>query len=217
MAQKTYYYLKNISFKQKPYLYAMIMDLSQLDLTKKYSYADYLTWKFTERVELLKGFIQKMSPAASVKHQRISANLLGEFYTYLKNKPCDIFSAPFDVRLINKNASTEDHQIFTVVQPDLCVICDQSKLDARGCIGAPELIIEILSLGNTKRDTQDKFQLYEENGVQEYWIVHPSDETVSVFDLINDKYQLRTIYGNDEKIPALVLEDCVLDAVDIFS
>ncbi|WP_042006912.1 Uma2 family endonuclease, partial [Capnocytophaga canis] len=94
--------------------------------------------------------------------------------------------APFDVRLPKKEEKGDN--IHTVVQPDLCVICDESKLDERGCIGAPDLIIEILSPGNSKKEMKNKFELYQESGVEEYWIVNPTDENILVNVLEDGKY-----------------------------
>jgi Uma2 family endonuclease len=194
----------------------MITSLSQLDLSKQYTYADYLTWNFKERVELIKGLIYKMSPAPSSVHQLISGYLHTDINNFLRKSDRKAFAAPFDVRLTNKRKSTEDNVIINVVQPDLCVICDPSKIDKRGCLGAPNLVIEIVSKGNTKLELEQKFKLYEENGVQEYWIVQPGDQTVSVFDLVQDKYALRQIYSNDSKIDVAVLPGLVLDMKDIF-
>ena len=194
----------------------MITDINQLDLTKQYTYADYLTWQFTDRVELIKGWIRKMSPAPNVIHQKISFNLSGELRNYFKTHPCKAFAAPFDVRLINKRRSTDNSQIITVVQPDLCIICDDNKLDENGCIGAPDWIIEILSPGNTKKETQEKFSLYEENLVKEYWIVQPGDQNILVFDLINDKYQLRKIYTNEDVVPSGIFSELLINFAEIF-
>lgn len=163
-----------------------ITNINQLDLNKIYSYADYLLWKFEERVELFKGKIFQMSPAPNVKHQEVSMNLAGEIYAVIKGQSCRFFSAPFDVRLPQKG--TEDKDIFTVVQPDLCVICDENKLDKRGCVGAPDLVIEIISPGNSKKEMKYKYELYEEAGVQEYWVVNPLDENITIFSLQNGKY-----------------------------
>ena len=107
----------------------MITDINELDLDKTYSYADYLTWQFQEKLELIKGKIFKMSPAPSTNHQRISMELAGILYNFFKPHQCNLFAAPFDVRLIDKKKSTLDKEIFTVVQPDLCVICDETKID----------------------------------------------------------------------------------------
>jgi Uma2 family endonuclease len=194
----------------------MITSLSQLDLSKKYTYADYLTWNFKERVELIEGLIYKMGPSPSSVHQLISGYLQTDINNFLRKSDCKAFAAPFDVRLTNKRKSTEDNVIINVVQPDIYVICDPSKIDKRGCLGAPNLVIEIVSKGNTKLELEQKFKLYEENGVQEYWIVQPGDQTVSVFDLVQDKYALRQIYSNDSKIDVAVLPGLVLDMKDIF-
>lgn len=156
-----------------------ITSLDQLDLNGTYSYADYLLWQFTERVELLRGKIRQMA-APSVKHQRISIRFSRLLANALWQTACQVFAAPFDVRLTRMR---DDKAVKTVVQPDLCVICDPSKLDERGCIGAPDLIIEILSPGNSRTEMRDKFELYQEAGVLEYWIVNPSEKMIQVFQL----------------------------------
>ena len=194
----------------------MITDINQLDLTKQYTYADYLTWQFTDRVELIKGWIRKMSPAPNVIHQKISFNLSVEIGIFFKANHCKVFAAPFDVRLINKRRSTDNSQIITVIQPDLCIICDDNKLDENGCIGAPDWIIEILSPGNTKKETQEKFSLYEENLVKEYWIVQPGDQNILVFDLIKEKYQLRKIYTNEDSVPSGIFPELSINFAEIF-
>lgn len=166
----------------------IITDINDLDLSKSYTYADYLTWNFQERLEILKGKIFKMSPAPSRKHQEISFQLSLIFGNYFKHSPCNVYVAPFDVRLINYKKSTNNKEITTVFQPDICVICDKEKLDDRGCIGAPDLIIEILSPGNSKKEMDIKFDLYEENFVKEYWIVEPFQKSILIYTLQNDKY-----------------------------
>lgn len=166
----------------------IITNINQLDLKGSYTYADYLLWQFKERVELIKGKIFRMSPAPNSFHQDISGNLFFELRSYINKGTYKLYAAPFDVRLINYKESTADNQIITVVQPDLCVICDRTKIDEKGCIGAPDLIIEILSPGNSKKEMDIKYDLYEENGVKEYWIVNPSEMTISIFVLQNNKY-----------------------------
>ncbi len=165
-----------------------ITNIKQLDLKGNYTYSDYLLWQFKERVELIKGKIFKMSPAPGSFHQEVSGNIYFILRKFIKNSNCKLFAAPFDVRLINFKESTADHQITTVVQPDLCVICDTQKIDERGCLGAPDLIIEILSPGNSKKEMDIKFDLYEENGVSEYWMVNPAEKTIAIFVLQNGKY-----------------------------
>jgi Uma2 family endonuclease len=152
-----------------------ITDYAQLDPEKIYTYADYLKWKFQERVELIRGKIFKMSPAPNTAHQRISIFFSTRFFNFFEKKPCQVFAAPFDVRL---PVSRKKGQDTTVVQPDLCVICDEKKLDQKGCAGAPDLVIEILSPGNSRKEMREKFEVYEEAGVREYWIVDPERESV---------------------------------------
>ena len=166
----------------------MITDINLLDLEKKYSYADYLTWEFEERVEILKGKVFSMGATPNTFHQRISGKLCGCLWQKFNNKSLDFFAAPFDVRLLNKKKSTKDNDIYTVVQPDLCVICDENKIDERGAIGAPDLVIEILSPGNSNKEMKYKFDLYEEAGVLEYWIVNPADKTVFIYILKDNQF-----------------------------
>lgn len=189
-----------------------ITKFEDLDLSKSYTYADYLKWKFEERVELIKGFIRKTSPAPSRLHQGVSMRLsitLGYFFT---NKNCQIFAAPFDVRLPIKKGKKDT----TVVQPDLCVVCDLSKLDDLGCNGAPDLIVEILSPGNSKHDTDTKFKLYEEAGVPEYWIVSPQEQLVLVYVLKNEKYIGLAPFPSGTKIQSKTFPDLIVNVDDVF-
>lgn len=166
-----------------------ITDINDLDLNKKYSYADYILWKFKERVELIKGKIFKMSPAPNVSHQEISRNINRVLDYYFLDKPCKVFYAPFDVLLTDKKKSSADNDIQTVVQPDLCVICDLEKIaDGKKCVGAPDLVIEILSPGNSKKEMDYKFDLYQEAGVSEYWLVYPEEKSVNIFVLKEGQY-----------------------------
>ncbi|MDP5121591.1 MAG: Uma2 family endonuclease [Spirosomaceae bacterium] len=163
-----------------------ITSIDQLELSKTYSYADYLTWRFKDRIELIKGKIFAMSPAPASRHQRISWNISFALGKFLDNSPCEVFYAPFDVRL---ERTKNDEQIQTVVQPDICVICDISKIDEKGCSGAPEVVVEILSPGNSKREIKTKYELYEEAGVLEYWIIDPEHDTALFFYLKNGTFQ----------------------------
>lgn len=163
-----------------------ITNINQLDSNKIYSYADYLMWKLDERVELIKGRIFKMSPAPSRKHQDISGNMYFLLRKIFGNQGYKLYSAPFDVRIPKK--SKDNTAILTVVQPDLCVICDEAKLDEKGCVGAPDLVVEILSPGNSKKEMKNKYELYEESGVKEYWIVNPMEENILIFVLENGNY-----------------------------
>ncbi|MEO0897864.1 MAG: Uma2 family endonuclease [Bacteroidota bacterium] len=150
-----------------------ITQLSQLDLNRTYTYADYLTWQVKDRLELLRGKISLMSPAPNLNHQKIVGNLFIYIGQFLLKKPCHAFVAPFDVRLPRIDSS-EGEAIYTVVQPDICVICDENKLDQQGCKGAPDLVVEVLSPGNTHKEMREKYGLYEEAGVHEYWLVDPT-------------------------------------------
>jgi len=161
-----------------------ITEYGRLDPGGIYTYRDYLKWEFTERVELIKGKVFKMG-APNVGHQRISVNILGVLYTKFHGKSCEVFSAPFDVRLPVPKAGKDT----TVVQPDLCIICDPQKLlNARSCDGAPDLVMEILSPGNTSHEMHTKYELYRDSGVKEYWIVQPSEKTVLIYILEKGEY-----------------------------
>lgn len=160
----------------------MITELSQLDPSAYYTYADYLLWKFQERVELIKGGLRKMA-APSVRHQRISSKLFREISWFLKPHACDVFAAPFDVRLPLPANRVKGDKIDTVVQPDICIVCDKSKLDEQGCVGAPDLIVEILSPGNSRKEMREKYDLYQETGVTEYWVVFPSEQVLQRYRL----------------------------------
>ena len=173
-----------------------ITNINQLDpINGLYTYAEYLLWKFEERVELLKGKLFKMS-APSPAHQVVQSNLNIELGLYFRNQKCQIYPAPFDVRLPAKGETGD--AIHTVVQPDLCVVCDRTKIDSRGCIGAPDLVIEIISPGNSKKELKQKFKLYEEAGVREYWVIHPSEEYVIVNVLENNHYKTLSLIVDDE-------------------
>ena len=173
-----------------------ITNINQLDpINGLYTYAEYLLWKFEERVELLKGKLFKMS-APSPAHQVVQSNLNIELGLYFRNQKCQIYPAPFDVRLPAKGETGD--AIHTVVQPDLCVVCDRTKIDSRGCIGAPDLVIEIISPGNSKKELKQKFKLYEEAGVREYWVIHSTEEYVIVNVLENNHYKTLSPIVDDE-------------------
>ncbi len=193
-----------------------ITDINQLDFNKQYTYADYLTWQLNERVELIKGWLYKMSPAPKLKHQLVSRELFLSFGKYFNSDGCQLFYAPFDVRLI-KNRGVKNQEIDTVVQPDICIICDDKKLDEAGCVGAPDLIVEILSNSTAKKDYNEKFNLYEENEVKEYWLVHPELETIQIFSIEGGKYKEHLcIEKSDAIITSKIFPDLSFLASDIF-
>ena len=193
------------------------MTFDQLDFNGTYTYADYLKWTFAERLELIKGKIFNMSPAPARFHQGVSWTISSYIATALRGKKCKAYSAPFDVRLLPMSKSKNNKKVYTVVQPDICVICDLKKLDDKGCIGAPDLIIEILSPGNTKKEMKDKFDVYEENGVKEYWIVEPNDRAIFVYVLNEQgKYIGLRPFTEDDTIGSSVLPDLQIPVMEIF-
>ncbi len=186
-----------------------------------FTYADYLTWNFKERIELIRGRIFKMSPARSVTHQQILGNVFAFFKAKLSAEaPCRVLFAPVDVRLKGRpfrKRKREDNEITTVVQPDLIVVCDPDKMaDPRSIDGAPEMVIEILSPGNTRTETKYKLDLYEENGVEEYWVVFPSFNNVQVYLLEDDKYGKPLTFESGDKIPCTVLKGVQIPVDEIF-
>jgi Uma2 family endonuclease len=191
------------------------MQLSDLDITKTYTYADYLEWTFNERLELIKGKIFKMSPAPGSVHQRLSFRLTLWIGNYLENRPCELFAAPFDVRLIKRSA--DDKDIITVVQPDICIICDPEKIDAKGCVGAPDIVIEILSPGNNKKELKNKYEVYEEAGVLEYWIIHPVEKTFFKYLLVDGTFRASKLLTIGDEVTTQVLPGFILNLDDLFA
>ena len=193
----------------------MITSLDQLDPNGSYTYADYLLWQFTERVELLRGKIFKMA-APSRKHQSINGNLYRIVANLLWKSSCKVYAAPFDVRF-TRFSKIKNKDVITVVQPDLCVICDPAKLDDRGCVGAPDLIIEILSPGNSRTEMKDKFELYQEAGVLEYWVVSPIERMVQVWKLNEQGFYIGlppAVEGDILKTP--IIPNLEVDLNDVF-
>jgi Uma2 family endonuclease len=196
-----------------------IFSLSQLDVANGiYSYADYLTWKFDQTVELFNGKILEMS-TPNRRHQGMSMELSVIVYQKFKGHRCKFYAAPFDVRLYNKTKSAKANKdIFTVVQPDICIICDLEKLDDKGCIGSSDLVIEILSPGNSSKEMKLKKALYEESGVREYLIFDPEHENVFQFHLTEtDVYSPATIYVDDEILTSVIFSDFQINLKEIFA
>jgi Uma2 family endonuclease len=195
-----------------------IINIEQLDLKNGlYTYADYLTWQFEQTVEIIKGKILPMS-APSRKHQEISRELNGLFFEHFKQHKCRFYAAPFDVRLLDKSKSAKANKnIVTVVQPDICIVCDLEKLDDKGCLGAPDLVVEILSPGNSTKEMKTKKQLYEENEIREYWIVDPERECAFQFHLTElGVYSPATIYVKEEVLECVIFPDLKVAMEDIF-
>lgn len=176
---------------------------------QQYTYDDYASWDAKHRYELIDGRAI-LQAAPSWEHQGISVELCGQLRDFLKGKSCKVFTAPFDVRL---NADKGDD---TVVQPDVVVICDRTKLVGTGCIGAPDLIMEILSPATASRDKVLKYNQYLKAGVREYWMVAPESKTVQVCILEDDKYTM-SAYGEDATVPVHVLDGCQISLPDVFA
>lgn len=192
------------------------MKVEEPDPSISYTYADYLQWHFEERLELFRGRIFKLS-SPNTKHQVIAGNLFVTAKNYLNKQKCQVFIAPFDVRLPVKNRK-KDNEVTTVVQPDICIVCDETKIDTRGCCGAPDLVVEILSPGNSHKEVKLKFELYEEAGVKEYWIVYPEEESLAIFLLNeNGKYDGATLYAGKDKIKSKAVPGLIIDTKEIFT
>ena len=189
-----------------------------LDLNKRYTYADYLTWLDGKTRELINGFIKMMSPAPRPIHVEVTSNIILQFRSVVKKNKgkCKVYHAPFDVRF-PRNGETANNKIDTVVQPDVCVVCDLSKIDKRGCCGAPDMVVEVLSFSTMKKDMTEKFALYEEFGVKEYWIVNPDEQAILAFILQeNGKYNEGTLYEFEGKIPVSIFDNYPINLNDIF-
>lgn len=179
-----------------------------------YTYADYLTWDEDERIELIDGEAVMMAPP-STSHQLISMELSRQLANFLEGKKCLAIPAPFAVRLFEREGDPPA-SVRTVVEPDISVICDRSKLDAHGCKGAPDMVIEILSPSNRRHDRLVKLDLYQRAGVREYWIVSPEAQTVEVFLLEDGRFTPRGFYEKTDIAKVHVLEGCFLELCKVF-
>jgi len=186
-------------------------------VNEKFTYADYLKWPDEERWELIYGEAWNMPLAPTRKHQQISKKLLFQIEDYLKDRDCLVYYAPFDVRLPDGKEDF-DKEIDTVVQPDLLVVCDKSKLDDAGCKGAPDWIIEILSPSTAVKDLNNKYELYQAKGVKEYWIVDPSNNYLTVYLLdISGKYFRSGVYSTDDKVISSTFPELTIDLTPVFA
>jgi Uma2 family endonuclease len=180
------------------------------------TYGDYRRWPEDDRWELIDGEPYAMAPSPSRRHQAIVGELLRQVANHLLNRPCEVYSAPFDVRL--PVAEEADEDILTVVQPDLAVICDLAKLDEHGCRGAPDWVIEVTSPSTAVRDQIQKLALYERSGVREYWIVHPADHLVTARMLGQDgRYGLPDIREGKGLMEVRVLAGLAIDLDRVFA
>lgn len=182
---------------------------------KKVSYADYLNWPKDEQIEIIDGNAYNMSPGPSTKHQQVSMNLSYFLMDFFRGKNCQVFAAPFDVRLFSVGKA--DDEVFHVVQPDLSVICDENKLDKKGCVGSPDLIIEIISPSSAKMDRMRKRNLYEKAEVKEYWIVDPQNELIELYHL-NEKnmYGKPLFFSMEDTVESVCFKGLELSVKEIF-
>lgn len=182
----------------------------------RYTYADLLTWDEDERVEIINGEAFLMA-GPSPRHQEVSGEIFRQLANYLEGKKCKVYSAPFDVRLFERDEDDPD-DVDTVVQPDIMVICDKSKLDDHGCKGAPDMVIEVLSPSNLRHDRLIKLDLYQQAGVPEYWIVDPENKSVQVF-LLDDStgfFRLHEDYGKKDIAKVHALDGCFIELCKVF-
>ncbi|MCL2199144.1 MAG: Uma2 family endonuclease [Defluviitaleaceae bacterium] len=187
----------------------MVMLAEKINTTTYYTYADYEKWPEYPRFELIKGEAFEMS-APTLAHQEITVALTLQIGNYLRGKKCKLVAAPFDVRI---NYDTADN---TVVQPDLVVVCDLSKIEnGKHCLGAPDMAIEILSETSHRHDKLKKFNIYLEAGVREYWVVDPDARGVQVHILEDGRYFTKA-YDSTATIPVHVLEGCNVNLAEVF-
>jgi Uma2 family endonuclease len=193
----------------KEYKFPEITRLDQLNEDSfEYSYSDYMKWQFQERVELIMGKIFPMS-APTTLHQHIIGELFFTMYAFFKHTLCNVILSPIDVRLpVGKQGNT----FKTVVQPDLCVICDKSKIVTQGIIGAPDLVVEILSPSNRQIEMHEKFEAYQASLVREYWIIHPGEQWMLQYVLNeNHLFVLHKKYGNLSQLASVIFPDLIVD------
>ncbi|NLT20129.1 MAG: Uma2 family endonuclease [Syntrophomonadaceae bacterium] len=192
------------------------MSISSPKPDKKYTYADYLSWPSEERWEIINGVPSLMSPAPLTEHQRILGELFVPLALYFKDKKCRVFPAPFDVRL--PKGDEKDEEISSVVQPDIVVVCDPNKLDERGCKGAPDLVVEILSSSTAKKDLNEKFNLYEQSKIRQYWVVFPKFQVIDIYSLDESgQYEKTKSFSSGEQISSELFPGLEIDLDAIFS
>lgn len=182
---------------------------------KRYTYADLLAWDKSEQIEIINGEAFMMA-GASPRHQEISAELTRQLANFLEGKRCRVYPAPMDVRLFEQDGDSLK-EVDTVVQPDLSVICDKSKIDQRGCKGAPDLVIEILSPSTQRHDQLVKLNLYQQAGVREYWIVDPENRTVRVMVQDDGILRIHEIYDREDLAKVHVLDGCFIELSKVFT
>lgn len=178
---------------------------------KTYTYKDYLTYDENERIEIIGGKIYNMSPAPSRIHQKIIMKVSNQLENYIKanNGSCEVYPAPFDVILINDNEDVNSSK--NIVQPDISVICDKSKLTDKGCTGSPDMIIEVVSPYNPSNDFVKKLNLYEKYKAKEYWIINPMKKNILVYTLTDNGYDMPNMYSFNDIVPVSIFREFNID------
>jgi len=182
---------------------------------RKYSYAEYMFLDEDFLCEVLDGEIISMSPSPTPKHQDVVDELTAEFKMFLRGKECMAFSSPIDVCLFAEHEMKYE-EIKDWVQPDLIVVCDRSKIGEKNIIGAPDLVIEVLSPSTTKNDRLIKYKNYEKAGVREYWIVDPYHMSVEVYELNKNSFDRTGIYLKEDNLNVGILEGFSINLGNIF-
>ena len=183
---------------------------------ERYHYADLMTTSEDERIELIKGIpFTRTTPTI---HQIVLGEMGVQIANYLRKHPeeGEVFYGPLGVRPFEKEGDRQE-DVDTVLEPDLTVICDESKLDHAGCKGAPDMIAEILAPCTMWNDCFVKYRVYEAAGVREYWIVDPDRHTVFVYKLENGRYGAEKLYLENDSVPVGVLKDCRVDLYPVFT
>ena len=182
----------------------------------RYTFADILSWEGNERIEIINGEAFMMAAPSRI-HQEICFEMGRQLGNYLEGKQCKAYPAPFGVRLFQR-AGDSPEDVDTIVEPDISVICDRSKLDQYGCNGAPDLVIEVLSPSTQRHDQLVKLNLYQRAGVREYWIVDPENKTVRVMvQDANGHLWPHEIYKQEDIAKVGVLDGCFIELSKVFS
>lgn len=182
-----------------------------------YTYADYLSWPEDERVEIIGGtpFLQA---ASSRIHQKVLSELHRQVANFLLGKKCEVYPAPFHVVLDLESEYEKVVDRKHVLEPDIAIICDKEKLDDRGCKGSPDMIVEIVSPSTARKDKIEKFNIYEQAGVKEYWIVEPDEKILSIFTLQDNKrFGRPDLFSEDDQVKVSIFDDLMIDLKMVFA
>jgi Uma2 family endonuclease len=189
-----------------------VIKLKNQESSKRYTYNDYIRWEGSW--ELINGIPYSMTPAPSTQHQHIIGEVYFALRSHLGTNTCQVFVAPFDVRFSEKD---EYENPETIVQPDISVVCNRNQLDSKGCKGAPALVVEVLSPSTALKDRNEKFELYKQHGVKEYWIIDPVHLTVEVYGETKEHFDNRKVFGGEHSLTSFLFKDFSLNLSDIFN